>query len=645
MNKKVNTFGILFLGISLVGFAQQKIDTVQVQKLDEIVVTDSKFKLKRENSGKVITKITQEELQQLQGKSIATILNATAGIEINGTKSNAGQNLNYYIRGGRNRQVVVLIDGVAITDASQISNDYDLRLLNADQVESIEILKGASSTLYGSGAATAVINIKLKEASKKAISANFRSVIGSNQSQKETTYNAKDFKNSVSVNGTLNKFSYLASFGNQFTNGLSSLSSGIEPDKDAFNAINGQFKLGYKASKNFKIGIFGSFDDFKADFDDTYSGSEINDMSETNQYRFGVSPELAYKNGCLTLNAIYNHTKRTISSSYPAIYKAESIVSDIFNRYKFDNKFYTVLGLNFQQNNMESFAIPYGSQYLEQSINPNNAKFTIIDPYANMVYVSEFGLNINTGLRLNNHSEYGSHLVYSLNPSFKKTLDFGYIKVLTSYSTAYITPSLYQLFEPTYGNIDLKPEENATIEFGTELNLKNKAVFGLVYFNRRETNFINFVDLGNYIYGYKNVNNTFNTSGIEFTGDFEFSKAIKMKSNVTYTHVDDDLNLRIPKFKGNTSILYDVSKRTFMSLSYQYNDARTDAFFNDATYTTDQISLKSYSLLDFYVSHKIINNKVMFFANITNILNENYQELFGYSTLGRNVSLGLNIAL
>ena len=99
--------------------------------------------------------------------------------------------------------------------------------------------KGASSTLYGSGAATAVINIKLKEASKKAISANFRSVIGSNQSQKETTYNAKDFRNSVSVNGTLNKFSYLASFGNQFTNGLSSLSSGIEPDKDAFNAING----------------------------------------------------------------------------------------------------------------------------------------------------------------------------------------------------------------------------------------------------------------------------------------------------------------------------------------------------------------------------------------------------------------------
>ena len=169
----------------MAGFAQQQIDSTKVEQLDEVVITDSKFKLKRENSGKVITKITQAELQHQQGKSIADIINATAGIEINGTKSYAGQNLNYYIRGGRNRQVLVLIDGVALTDASQIANDYDLRLLNADQVESIEILKGASSTLYGSGAATAVINITLKESSKKPISANFRSVLGSNQSQKD----------------------------------------------------------------------------------------------------------------------------------------------------------------------------------------------------------------------------------------------------------------------------------------------------------------------------------------------------------------------------------------------------------------------------------------------------------------------------
>ena len=659
MNKKTQVFGVLFLGMSMVGVAQKSvqnfpvafeglrsiIDTTKVEQLDEVVITDSRFKLKRENSGKVITKITQAELQHLQGKSIAEILNATAGIEINGTKSNAAQTLSYYVRGGRNRQVLVLIDGVALTDASQIANDYDLRLLNANQVESIEILKGASSSLYGSGAATAVINIKLKEASKDAISANFRSVIGSNQSQNDTGYSVKDFRNSVSFNGTLDKFSYLASFGNQYTAGLSALKA-IETDNDAFNSINGNLKLGFDFSKDFKMTVYGSFDDFKADFDDTYSGPEIKDFTKTDQYRFGISPEFTYKNGSINLNAAYNNTKRdATNSSYPAIYKAESIIADAFNRYQFDETFYTVLGLNFQQNNMESLATPFGSTNLEQSIDPNISKFTSTDPYVNMVYISNFGLNINAGARLNNHSEYGSHAVYSLNPSYKKNLGFGYLKGLATYSTAYITPSLYQLFEPTYGNIDLKPEENETMEIGAELHVNEKATLSVVYFTRKETQFIDFVDLGNFVYQYQNITDSFTASGVEFNADFSLLKSLKIKGNATYTHVEDDLNLRIPEFKANVSILYELNDATFFNLSYQFNDERTDAVYNASTFQNDIINLKSYNIFDFYVSRKLIQNKVTLFANVTNILNENYEELFGYTTRGRNVNLGLNISL
>ena len=174
MNKTNLFCSILGIGMLSAGNAQKEQDSITTKELDEVVVTDSRFQLKRENSGKVITKITSKDLEKLQGQSIAEIIGRTAGIEVNGVRSNAGQNLNYFIRGGRNRQVLVMIDGIQVTDASQIANDYDLRLLNADQVESIEILKGASSTLYGTGAATAVINIKLKEASKKAFQFKFK---------------------------------------------------------------------------------------------------------------------------------------------------------------------------------------------------------------------------------------------------------------------------------------------------------------------------------------------------------------------------------------------------------------------------------------------------------------------------------------
>ena len=57
MNKKFKVFGMLYIGISLCGFGQQSVDSTKVEQLDEIVISDSKFKLKRENSGKVITKI------------------------------------------------------------------------------------------------------------------------------------------------------------------------------------------------------------------------------------------------------------------------------------------------------------------------------------------------------------------------------------------------------------------------------------------------------------------------------------------------------------------------------------------------------------------------------------------------------------
>ena len=229
--KKTNVFGVLCFGISMVGFAQQQQDSTQVKQLDEVVVTDSRFKLKRENSGKTVIKISKQEIENNQGRTISELINTKSGIEINGSRSVEGQNLGYFIRGGNNRQVLVLIDGIQINDPSIVANDFDLRLLDLNTVESIEIIKGAASTLYGNAAATAVISITTKKASKKEVSGSFLSVIGSNQTQDDLNYNGSSFTNNVSVNGTSNKVTYLASFGNRFVDGMSAAKS-ENPEED-----------------------------------------------------------------------------------------------------------------------------------------------------------------------------------------------------------------------------------------------------------------------------------------------------------------------------------------------------------------------------------------------------------------------------
>ena len=65
-----------------------------------------------------------------------------------------------------------------------------------------------------------------------------------------------------------------------------------------------------------------------------------------------------------------------------------------------------------------------------------------------------------------------------------------FIKLFASYSTAFIAPSLYQLYDGFSGNIDLNPESNKTIEAGFEYKFKDWFSLDAVYFNRKESDAI-----------------------------------------------------------------------------------------------------------------------------------------------------------
>ena len=118
--------------------------------LNEITLIESQIPIKRRESGRSIIKIDSTELNRFRGRNISELLSTKAGIITLGNASISGQNLRYSIRGSQNNQVLIFIDGVRISDPSRIDNDFDINFLNINQIESIEILKGASSSLYGS---------------------------------------------------------------------------------------------------------------------------------------------------------------------------------------------------------------------------------------------------------------------------------------------------------------------------------------------------------------------------------------------------------------------------------------------------------------------------------------------------------------
>jgi vitamin B12 transporter len=646
MNKNFIRFSAFLALVTTCGYAQEK-DSIKVNQLQEVVISDTKFAQSKEKSGKVITKISSNELQKKAGQSLATILSSVAGVEINGNQSANGKNLSYYIRGGKNQQVLILIDGNPVTDASGINFEYDLRLLPVDQVESIEIMKGAASTLYGSGAATAVINITLKKSSKKALQANAYVNIGSNNTATNHKYNGQDFNQGFSVNGTVKKVNYLASLNSTETKGMSQIAEPTTDsnyDKDRFSRINYRSKIGFKATEKLVLDFFGNYDKVNNDYDYVFDNTSFNDtnlnQSKTEQFRLGFSPKYTYTKGEFRLNSSFNKIQRNyqeydswISAIQKSMYEARSVNVDAFNKYKFSSKLYLITGANYQFHDMRS-ETPYST------IAKDSTKFNMIDPYFTGVYTSEFGLNINAGARLNVHSQYGNQLVYNVNPSFNFGKEIS-VKILSSISTAFVTPSLYQLYSE-YGTSTLTPEKNTTIESGFEVGLLNKKLtFNAVGFYREQDNSIGF----DATYHYSNVEGLNRAKGVETGINYAVSDKINLNANYTFTQVEEALSRLIPRHKVNGSVDFSATKRLFFNANYQYVDARQDAFYDGNTYATVYTKLGSYQLVNALVKYELVQNRLTIFGTVTNILNEDFVENIGYSTRGRNFKLGLNIIL
>lgn len=603
--------------------AQEKRDSTNLQILDEVVVSDSRFLLKRENSGKTIIKISSEELENNQGRSLAEIITTKSGLEINGGRSRRGEILGVFARGGRGRQVLIVLDGLRISDPSSFSQEYDLRLLNSTNIESIEIIKGAASTLYGTNAATAVINITTKNASKKKVSGDFLASLGTNQTSADQKYNFSESTNSALVSGTLSKLSYSMGVSNSFANGMSSI-AGPANEEDAYSntSVNMQFR--YAISEKLYFKIYGNQTSLKTDYDESFGLTDASYQFLSEQRRIGISSGLNYsEEGILQLNMAATDYESENISAFPSTFSGHNLVLDVYNKYQFDNSFYTIFGLN----------------YIKDRAHFADVKdFTLTDPYLNVVYVSEFGLNINTGARGNWHSEYGNHFVYNINPSYTISAKNGYLKFLASYATSYITPSLTQLFGDFGANEVLEPETNRTIEAGAEYAVSSRIRASVVYFNRKEENFV-FFDNNNF--QYQNAENEIEAQGAEIELNWRPAEGLQWNVNYTFTERKGDSGIRLPKQKLNAMLSYQFSDGAFASVQYNYTGSRTDTDFNSFT----DSSLESYGLIGCYYSQQLVPNKLKVFLNVDNLLNTSFTEVIGFNTRGRNFRLGLNLSL
>jgi vitamin B12 transporter len=146
-------FFVLLFSVSL--FAQT--DTLKVQ-LDDVLVTATKYPTDVQNISSSYTIISKQQIQMINAPSVLQLLRDVEGISI-AQQGGIGTLNSLFMRGANANHTLVLIDGVEVNDPSSPRNAFDLSHLQTENVDRIEIVRGAQSTLYGSDALAGIINI------------------------------------------------------------------------------------------------------------------------------------------------------------------------------------------------------------------------------------------------------------------------------------------------------------------------------------------------------------------------------------------------------------------------------------------------------------------------------------------------------
>lgn len=130
-----------------------------IVELDRMVVTASKSAMSADMVVENVEVITQEDVQQSGVSDIMELFDGLPGVDIDPNRTQT----NIVVNGMSGRYVKILVDGIPVT--GDVGGGFPLENLMLGSAERIEVMSGASSTMYGTDAIGGVVNIITKGSS------------------------------------------------------------------------------------------------------------------------------------------------------------------------------------------------------------------------------------------------------------------------------------------------------------------------------------------------------------------------------------------------------------------------------------------------------------------------------------------------
>lgn len=510
--------------------------------MNEIVITATRTEKTLKNVPVLTKVINNKDIENMGVPDIVSLLENQPSI--NFSQDNHGENIN--MNGLGNKYVLFLIDGEKMS--GEVKGNIDFNRINTSNIKKIEIVKGASSSLYGSNAIGGVINIISKDSNKPI----------------DISVNSKISKfNSVLMDGSagikLGNLKLLTSLQYNKTEGYDLTSETIAKTVDEFNSFSGKYNVAYKFAPSFLLSA--GIEHYRMEkFESVRVIKNKHPLYNDFIWRLGMN---------FALNEKINISIKWNSDNYSISDVMEKQNNNELKNYENLNNSLKLVSVTNIENHTLNFGIE--KNYEKVFSDRITGKEHNADSYSIFVqdeFIFSERISVTAGFRIEHHSEYKTN--------FSPKLSFMYnllpFLFRANVGTGYRAPLLKELYMNwdhggggpyVFGNKDIKPEKSFHYSVSAEY-LDEKFNSSFSFFQTNLNDMIATYQKNNEpnISYYSNIERAA-TYGFEIISTVDVGYGFDISCGYTYTKTENKNTgtelFNIPAHQGSFKLNYNLA--------------------------------------------------------------------------------------
>ena len=548
------------------------------------------------------------------------------------------------LRGQPKRYSTVYIDGVKVSDPSTPSNDYYFNNLTSGSIDRVEVLKGAQSSLYGSGALAGTIQIFSKKGRE-----------GHNQDFNISSGSFGTKKIDLSFDGKYNDYDYYVGFTNLATDGESAMRDNSE--KDGYRSDSLTLNYGYNFNENFRLENYLYYNDSLLEYDSVNRSQ--NDIEATDDQQAIYTARLINNHGNFKNTLSYNNTYvlRNVTGNSKNNYYGYRDAINLVSEYNFDLDNRIIFGLDNEFDKAELYNYYTGSAYAESDE-------AIFSQYFDLQLRPKENTYTTFGLRRDYHTTAEDYYTGRVTIAYKPDNN---TKFRSNIGTSVRFPALNSYHHGHY----LINKENLKAETGKSIDIGIDKFFSQNDFNLSATAF--FLEYKNDIKGWAshgggrqisyageadqyvldNTNSKTESYGLELMAGWKMNENYSFNLGYTRTEshdgttcddpdatggpgsaaCNDEMNVRVPRHQINLSAINILNNNLTQTINIKYVGERRD--YGNVNNSFEDVILSNYLTADYILNYKLFDT---YNLNISarNITDKRYSEAFEYKAPGRS---------